>query len=70
MEATLTVDGIEVRAALPEAFQRVLTPEALRFAGALAREFEERRQSLLERRQSVQQAIDNGHLQSGFADHV
>ena len=62
MKATLTVDGIEVHAPVPEAFLRVLTPEALRFAGALAREFEDRRQSLLERRKTVQQNIDKGHL--------
>ena len=62
MEATLTVDGIEVHAPVPEAFLRVLTPEALRFVGALANEFEDRRQSLLERRRAVQKAIDQGHL--------
>ena len=60
MEAMLNVDGIEVRAPVPEAFARVLTPEALRFAGTLARDFEDRRQSLLEQRQRVQQNIDNG----------
>jgi len=62
MEATLTVDGIAVHAPLSDAFSRALTPEALRFAGTLAREFEDRRQALLARRQSIQQAIDNGTL--------
>jgi malate synthase len=62
MEATLTVDGIEIHAPISEAFKRVLTPEALRFAGALAREFEDRRQSLLDRRQTVQEEIDKGKL--------
>ena len=60
MEATLTVDGVEVYAPVPEAFTRVLTPNALRFAGRLAREFEDRRQSLLAQRLIVQQAIDDG----------
>ncbi len=60
MEATLKVDGVEVYAPVPEAFTRVLTPDALRFAARLAREFEDRRQSLLAQRLAVQQDIDDG----------
>jgi malate synthase len=62
MAATLNIDGIEVLAPVSETFARVLTPEALRFVGMLAREFEDRRRSLLERRRKVQQDIDNGRL--------
>jgi len=62
MEATRNVDGIEVRAAVSNDFSRVLTPEALQFVGTLAREFENRRQALLERRRTVQADIDNGKL--------
>ena len=60
MEATPNVDGIEVLAPLSKDFSRVLTPEALQFVGSLAREFEDRRQALLERRQTVQAEIDAG----------
>ena len=60
MEATLRVDGLEVYGPVPEAFQKVLTPEALRFIGGLATEFEPRRKQLLERRKEVQKAIDSG----------
>lgn len=60
MEATRNVDGIEVLVPLPKDFSRVLTPEALQFVGRLAREFEDRRQALLERRQTVQAEIDTG----------
>jgi malate synthase len=62
MEASIRVDGIEVKAPVPEAFQQILTPEALRFVGGLAREFETRRNELLQRRKAVQQAIDGGTL--------
>ena len=60
MEATRNVDGIEVRAPISTDFSRVLTDEALQFVGTLAREFEDRRQALLERRRAVQADIDNG----------
>ena len=68
METHLKVDGIEILAPVPETFARVLTPEALNFVATLAREFETRRQSLLERRLSVQQAIDKGELPDFLPD--
>lgn len=60
MEATITVNGIEVFGPVSEALQQIFTPEALRFVGGLAREFESRRKELLERRKDVQKAIDGG----------
>jgi len=62
MDTTRKVDGVDVLAPIPESFSKVLTPEALHFVGRLAREFEDRRQSLLARRLTVQQNIDNGKL--------
>ena len=60
MEATIKINGIEVIGPVSEAFQQILTPEALQFVGALAREFESRRKELLQRRIEVQKAIDGG----------
>ena len=60
METTLKVNGIAVLDRVSEAFKQILTPEALRFVGELAREFEPRRKELLERRKVVQKAIDSG----------
>ena len=68
MEATLRVDGIEVSGPVTEAFGQILTPEALQFVGALAREFDGRRVDLLERRKQVQQAIDSGQFPDFLAE--
>jgi len=60
MEATLKVNGIEVVGPVSDEFKQILTPEALQFVGALAREFDARRRELLERRKAVQKEIDSG----------
>ena len=62
MDASPKVEGVNVLAPVPDAFKRVLTPEALTFAAGLAREFEDRRQELLQRRVTVQEAISAGQL--------
>ena len=62
MGGPIKVDGIEVLGPVNKAFSQILTPEALQFVGTLAREFEDRRQALLARRQSIQKDIDNGTL--------
>ena len=67
MEATLKVNGITVVGPVSEAFKQILTPDALKFVGELAREFEPRRRELLERRTEVQKAIDSGTV-SRFSD--
>jgi malate synthase len=62
MDASLNVEGVNVLAPVPDAFTRILTPEALTFAATLAREFEDRRQELLQRRITIQGAINAGQL--------
>ncbi len=62
MEPTITIDGIAVHGPIQGRFDEVLTPDALRFIGSLAREFESRRRGILERRQSIQAEIDAGKL--------
>jgi len=61
MEATLKADGVKVFGPVSDEFRQILTPDALRFIGGLARRFEDRRQELLARRQTVQAAIDAGN---------
>ncbi len=62
MDTTPNAAGIEVLAPVPDSLAPILTPEALGFAASLAREFEDRRRQLLERRVSVQEAINAGEL--------
>ncbi len=62
MNAPSQTSGIRIDAPVPPAFERILTPEALEFTAALAREFEETRVALLERRKKVQAEIDAGKL--------
>ncbi|MCG8468611.1 MAG: malate synthase A [Gemmatimonadetes bacterium] len=52
--------GIEVRGGWSKAAERILTPPALAFVGALHREFEERRGTLLEARARRQLLVDAG----------
>jgi malate synthase len=54
--------GIEVTASVSNEFSPILTPQALSFIGALAREFESRRQDLMQRRLAVQTEIDDGKM--------
>ena len=62
MANTINSDGIEVPESVTEDFSQILTPEALSFVGALAREFDSRRKDLLERRMAVQAEIDSGKM--------
>ena len=62
MGGPVKVDGIKVLGPVDEAFSQILTPEALQFVGALAREFESQRKSLLQNRQKRQSEIDGGKL--------
>jgi len=57
--------GIDIKAPVAGAFKEILTPAALDFVAALAREFDERRHSILEGRKKVQAEIDN-HNFPGF----
>ncbi|MGD9225272.1 MAG: malate synthase A [Desulfobacterales bacterium] len=62
MNRTVDIEGIEVLGSFTTDFSQILTPDALSFVGALAREFESRRKELLERRMAVQAEIDNGKM--------
>jgi malate synthase len=60
MESYPSIDGMDVRGPVSAPFDEILTPEALRFIGTLARKFDSRRRALLDRRKEVQQEIDAG----------
>jgi len=62
MDNTTNIEGIEVSGSVTKEFSHILTPEALSFVAALAREFESRRRKLLARRQTIQDQIDNGKM--------
>ena len=62
MAPTLEINGVTIHGPLTPEFKEILTPEALDFVGTLAREFDARRVELLERRQKVQEEIDQGRL--------
>lgn len=57
-----TESGITLTGAQPPEFKEILTPDALNFVAALAREFEAERIALLERRRQIQSEIDSGKL--------
>ena len=62
MGGPFKVGSVEIHGSISEAFSQILTPGALEFIGAFAREFESERKSLLQRRQKVQAEIDGGKL--------
>jgi malate synthase len=56
------VDGVELRAPVPEEGKLILTPEALKLIAKLHRSFDGRRRALLEERVRVQSELDKGWL--------
>ena len=60
--ARLSGEGIEVLGEVTPAFEAILTPEALAFVASLQREFNARRQDLLQRRTERQAEFDRGVL--------
>src|SRR6056297_2392168 len=62
MERLTRDPGIEIKASVTEPFKEILTPEALLFVADLAREFDGRRQQILEDRKKVQAEIDSGNF--------
>ena len=52
--------GVEISATVSGAFGEILTPDALEFIATLAREFDDRRHSVLETRKQVLADIDGG----------
>jgi malate synthase len=69
MKATTNDPSIEITAPVPEPFQDILTPDALAFLADLSREFEGRRQEILENRKNVQAKIDKGEF-PGFLEET
>lgn len=55
-------EGIKISAPVNDLVAEILPPQALAFIGSLAREFNPRREQLLERRRAFQAAIDDGRL--------
>ena len=62
MTESYNADGITIHASIGDVFKSILTPEAISFVGMLARQFDARRQELMERRMKVQAEIDGGRL--------
>jgi malate synthase len=62
MSQTQQIEGVEIQGPLEEGFEQILTPAALEFVAELERQFGERRHELLERRERVQAAIDDGQM--------
>ena len=63
LEETMNVStksGIEIKAPTNESFKEILTPDVLEFIATLAREFDDRRHDVLERRKQLQADIDSG----------
>lgn len=57
----MAVQGVQILSNVaPEAQERILTDDALKFLAALHRTFDSTRQSLLKARESVQKQLDNG----------
>ncbi|MBI4465222.1 MAG: malate synthase A [Acidobacteria bacterium] len=62
LNRALESEGIEVLSPIPESARAILTPEALRFVGKLARRFSSTRDSLLQRRAERQEEIHGGKM--------
>ena len=60
MGPDMKIGDVNIKAPVNDSFKTILTPEALSFIASLAREFEDRRRSILERRKQVQAGIDRG----------
>jgi malate synthase len=56
------IDDIEIRASLESGFETILTPAAMHFVAGLHRRFNDRRLSLLQKRDERQLRIDKGEL--------
>ncbi|TDH65218.1 uncharacterized protein CCR75_009663 [Bremia lactucae] len=61
-ELNINAANVRVLGQVPDAFRRVLTPDALRFLAFLHEKFEPRRQSLLDARVRRQKELDAGVL--------
>ncbi len=55
-----SVKGVEIKNKLEDGFEEILTPQALEFVADLHRQFNNKRQELLQYRKERQKEIDNG----------
>jgi malate synthase len=62
MAATTLAEGVEILDVITPAYSQILTPDATKFLGELARRFESTRVARLAARVEVQAAIDGGAL--------
>src|ERR1700689_1565341 len=62
MAVTTLAEGVEILDVITPAYSQILTPEAMKFLGALAQRFEPTRIERLAARVQVQAAIDGGAL--------
>jgi malate synthase len=62
MMATVQEKSIEITAPVNGPYSEILTPQAVEFLGALARNFEKRRTELLRARVERQKTFDQGAL--------
>ena len=58
----MKVGGLEIHSPVTDEFAEILTAEALAFVASLCRQFDHRREELLERRRQVQVDLDAGKL--------
>jgi len=62
MTSTMSTSDIEIRGALQPEWESILTPEALDFVAALQREFNPRREELLQKREERKARLDAGEM--------
>lgn len=65
----MSKSGIQVRASMEPGYEEVLSPYALTFLEALHQNFESRRRSLLEARNSLQEQLDAGFMPTFRSDY-
>ena len=66
----MKIDGVKVLGAVTRAQSEIITPEALRFAASIARNFQARRDELLEKRQVRWAEIQDGKLPTFLQDQT
>lgn len=67
-EKDLHQNGVEITAPITDAFREILTPGAVDFVAGLARQFEDRRQEVLQKRKQFQADIDSGKFPDFFPE--
>lgn len=65
---TVSKQGVEIIGAVTDDYAEILTPEAVAFVAELARQFEERRADLLQKRMERQEKLDAGEMPVFLSD--